>query len=212
MIYTLIIILVTVFISLKGFKDQYFFNKYKFEISSIKKGEKIRMLSAGFLHVDYNHLFLNLFTLYVFSSQVIGGVGSVNYLIIYIVSLYIGNYFALKFHEKEPFYTAVGASGAVTGIVYSSIILYPEMKLMLIFLPIPLPAYIFGICYMLYSIYGMNKNIGNIGHTAHFGGAIAGLFVTLLIKPEIVNENLWIILLMMIPIVLFIINSKRKIF
>tara|TARA_B100000780_G_scaffold121457_1_gene85106 strand:- start:5858 stop:6496 length:639 start_codon:yes stop_codon:yes gene_type:complete len=211
-IYTLIIILVTVFISLKGFKDQYFFNKYKFEISSIKKGEKIRMLSAGFLHVDYNHLFLNLFTLYVFSSQVIGGVGSVNYLIIYIVSLYIGNYFALKFHEKEPFYTAVGASGAVTGIVYSSIILYPEMKLMLIFLPIPLPAYIFGICYMLYSIYGMNKNIGNIGHTAHFGGAIAGLFVTLLIKPEIVNENLWIILLMMIPIVLFIINSKRKIF
>ncbi len=212
MIYTLIVILVTVFISLKGFKDQYFFNKYKFEISSIKKGEKIRMLSAGFLHVDYNHLFLNLFTLYVFSSQVIGGVGSVNYLIIYIVSLYIGNYFALKFHEKEPFYTAVGASGAVTGIVYSSIILYPEMKLMLIFLPIPLPAYIFGICYMLYSIYGMNKNIGNIGHTAHFGGAIAGLFVTLLIKPEIVNENLWIILLMMIPIVLFIINSKRKIF
>ena len=212
MIYTLIIILVTVFISLKGFKDQYFFNKYKFEISSIKKGEKIRMLSAGFLHVDYNHLFLNLFTLYVFSSQVIAGVGSVNYLIIYIVSLYIGNYFALKFHEKEPFYTAVGASGAVTGIVYSSIILYPEMKLMLIFLPIPLPAYIFGICYMLYSIYGMNKNIGNIGHTAHFGGAIAGLFVTLLIKPEIVNENLWIILLMMIPIVLFIINSKRKIF
>lgn len=212
MIYTLIIILVTVFISLKGFKDQYFFNKYKFEISSIKKGEKIRMLSAGFLHVDYNHLFLNLFTLYVFSNQVIGGVGSVNYLIIYIVSLYIGNYFALKFHEKEPFYTAVGASGAVTGIVYSSIILYPEMKLMLIFLPIPLPAYIFGICYMLYSIYGMNKNIGNIGHTAHFGGAIAGLFVTLLIKPEIVNENLWIILLMMIPIVLFIINSKRKIF
>lgn len=212
MIYTLIVILVTVFISLKGFKDQYFFNKYKFEISSIKKGEKIRMLSAGFLHVDYNHLFLNLFTLYVFSNQVIGGVGSVNYLIIYIVSLYIGNYFALKFHEKEPFYTAVGASGAVTGIVYSSIILYPEMKLMLIFLPIPLPAYIFGICYMLYSIYGMNKNIGNIGHTAHFGGAIAGLFVTLLIKPEIVNENLWIILLMMIPIVLFIINSKRKIF
>ena len=212
MIYTLIVILVTVFISLKGFKDQYFFNKYKFEISSIKKGEKIRMLSAGFLHVDYNHLFLNLFTLYVFSSQVIGGIGSVNYLIIYIVSLYIGNYFALKFHEKEPFYTAVGASGAVTGIVYSSIILYPEMKLMLIFLPIPLPAYIFGICYMLYSIYGMNKNIGNIGHTAHFGGAIAGLFVTLLIKPEIVNENLWIILLMMIPIVLFIINSKRKIF
>mgnify|MGYP001261534127 FL=1 len=198
-------------ISLKGFKDQYFFNKYKFEINSIKKGEKIRMLSSGFLHVDYNHLFLNLFTLYIFSGQVIARVGSLNYLIIYIISLYIGNYFALKFHEKEPSYSAVGASGAVTGIVYSSIILYPEMKLIMLFLPIPLPAYIFGICYLLYSIYGMNKNLGNIGHTAHFGGAIAGLFVTLIIKPEIVDENLWIILLMITPIILFAINLKKKI-
>lgn len=197
---------------MKGFKDQYFFDKYKFEISSIRKGEKIRMFSSGFLHVDYNHLFLNLFTLYIFSGQVINGVGSINYLIIYIISLYAGNYFALKFHEKEPFYTAVGASGAVTGIVYSSIILYPEMKLMLIFLPIPLPAYVFGVLYMLYSIYGMNKNLGNIGHTAHFGGAIAGLFVTLFINPDIINQNLWIIILMMTPIILFIINSKRKIF
>lgn len=212
MIYTFIIILLTVLVSLKGFKDLYFFNKYKFEISSIKKGEKIRMLSSGFLHVDYNHLFLNLFTLFIFSGQVINIVGSINYLFIYLISLYAGNYFTLKFHEKEPLYSAVGASGAVTGIVYSSIILYPEMKLMLIFLPIPLPAYVFGILYMLYSIYGMNKNVGNIGHVAHFGGAIAGLFVTLVIYPQIINQNLWIIILMMIPIILFIVNSKRKIF
>ena len=211
-IYTLSLILIIIFISIKGFKNQSFFDKYKFEINSVKNGEKIRMLSSGFLHVDYSHLFLNLFTLYIFSGQVIAGVGSINYLIIYIISLYAGNYFALKFHEKEPFYSAVGASGAITGIVYSSIILYPEMKLMLIFLPIPLPAYVFGILYMLYSIYGMNKGFDNIGHTAHFGGAIAGLFVTLVIKPEIINQNLWIIILMMIPIILFIVNSKRKIF
>jgi membrane associated rhomboid family serine protease len=170
------------------------------------------MFSSGFLHVDYNHLFLNLFTLYLFSNQVFLRVGSLNYLIIYFVSLYIGNYFTLKYHEKEPLYSAVGASGAVSGIVYSSIILYPQMKLALIFLPIPLPGYVFGIFYMLYSIYGMNKKIGNIGHTAHFGGAVAGLFTTLLIKPDIINENLWIIILMMFPIILFIINSKRKIF
>ena len=211
-IYTFYIILATVFISLKGFKDQFFFNKYKFEVKSILNGEKIRMFSSGFLHVDYNHLTLNLFTLYIFSDQVIGRIGAVNYLIIYITSLYFGNYFSLKFHKKEPFYSAVGASGAVTGIVYSSIILYPEMKLIMIFLPIPLPAYIFGIAYLLYSIYGMNKNLGNIGHTAHFGGAIAGLCMTILFKPEIVDENLWIIILMISPIILFMYNSKRKIF
>jgi|TARA_B110000238_G_C16134531_1_gene443016 membrane associated rhomboid family serine protease len=197
---------------LKGFKDQNFFNKYKFEINPILRGEKIRMFSSGFLHVDYNHLFLNLFTLWIFSGQVIGRIGSVNYLIIYVISLYIGNYVALKFHNKEPYYSAVGASGAVTGIVYSSIILYPEMKLIMLFLPIPLPAYVFGIVYLLYSIYGMKKNTGTIGHTAHFGGAIAGLFSTILIKPEIIDENLWIILLMISPIIFYVVNSKKKIF
>ena len=197
---------------MKGFKDQNFFNKYKFEINPILRGEKIRMFSSGFLHVDYNHLFLNLFTLWIFSGQVIGRIGSVNYLIIYVISLYIGNYVALKFHNKEPYYSAVGASGAVTGIVYSSIILYPEMKLIMLFLPIPLPAYVFGIVYLLYSIYGMKKNTGTIGHTAHFGGAIAGLFSTILIKPEIIDENLWIILLMISPIIFYVVNSKKKIF
>ena len=197
---------------MKGFKDQNFFNKYKFEINPILRGEKIRMFSSGFLHVDYNHLFLNLFTLWIFSGQVIGRIGSVNYLVIYVISLYIGNYVALKFHNKEPYYSAVGASGAVTGIVYSSIILYPEMKLIMLFLPIPLPAYVFGIVYLLYSIYGMKKNTGTIGHTAHFGGAIAGLFSTILIKPEIIDENLWIILLMISPIILYVVNSKKKIF
>jgi membrane associated rhomboid family serine protease len=203
---------VTALISFKGFKDQYFFNKYKFEINSILKGDKIRMFSSGFLHVDKNHLILNLFTLYIFSGQVIAQVGSFNYLIIYIISLYVGNYFTLQFHNKEPYYSAVGASGAVTGIVYSSIILFPEMKLIMLFLPIPLPAYVFGICYLIYSIYGMNKNLGNIGHTAHFGGAIAGLLVTILIKPQIVDENLWVIILMMFPLLFFIINSKKRIF
>jgi membrane associated rhomboid family serine protease len=203
---------VTALISFKGFKDQYFFNKYKFEISSILKGDKIRMFSSGFLHVDKNHLILNLFTLYIFSGQVIAQVGSFNYLIIYIISLYVGNYFTLQFHNNEPYYSAVGASGAVTGIVYSSIILFPEMKLIMLFLPIPLPAYVFGICYLIYSIYGMNKNLGNIGHTAHFGGAIAGLLVTILIKPQIVDENLWVIILMMFPLLFFIINSKKRIF
>ena len=204
--------MVTALISFKGFKNQYFFNKYKFEISSILRGDKIRMFSSGFLHVDKNHLFLNLFTLFIFSGQVIAQVGSLNYLIIYIISLYVGNYFTLQFHNKEPYYSAVGASGAVTGIVYSSIILFPEMKLIMLFFPIPLPAYVFGICYLLYSIYGMNKNLGNIGHTAHFGGAIAGLLVTILIKPQIVDENLWVIILMMFPLLFFIINSKKRIF
>ncbi|MDA0758055.1 MAG: rhomboid family intramembrane serine protease [Bacteroidetes bacterium] len=206
-----LIIFITCLISYKGFKDQYFFEKYKFQISSVQLGDKIRMWSSGFLHVDFSHLALNLFTLYVFSDVVIGTIGSTYYIIIYLSSLYFGNYFALKFHKSEPYYSAVGASGAVTGIVYSSILLYPQMKLALIFFPIPFPAYIFGIGYLLYSIYGMQKSLGNIGHTAHFGGAIAGLLITIIINPSILINETWIVILLVSPIVIFI-SSKKNLF
>ncbi|MGY8945728.1 MAG: rhomboid family intramembrane serine protease [Flavobacteriales bacterium] len=169
------------------------------------------MWSSGFLHVDFSHLALNLFTLYVFSDVVLGRVGSLYYVIIYLSSLYFGNYFALKFHKNEPYYSAVGASGAVTGIVYSSILLYPQMKLALIFLPIPLPAYIFGIGYLLYSIYGMQKSLGNVGHTSHFGGAIAGLLITIIINPSILINDTWIVVLLISPILIFV-SSKKNLF
>ena len=169
------------------------------------------MWSSGFLHVDFSHLALNLFTLYVFYDVVIETIGSTYYIIIYLSSLYFGNYFALKFHKSEPYYSAVGASGAVTGIVYSSILLYPQMKLALIFFPIPFPAYIFGIGYLLYSIYGMQKSLGNIGHTAHFGGAIAGLLITIIINPSILINETWIVILLVSPVVIFI-SSKKNLF
>ena len=169
------------------------------------------MWSSGFLHVDFSHLALNLFTLYVFSDVVLGRIGSFYFLLIYFSSLFFGNYFALKFHKNEPYYSAVGASGAVTGIVYSSILLYPQMKLALIFFPIPFPAYIFGIGYLLYSIYGMQKSLGNTGHTAHFGGAISGLLITILINPMILIDETWIVVLLISPILIYV-NSKKKLF
>ena len=115
------------------------------------------MWSSAFLHADYSHLFFNLFTLWVFSEAILMKLGEFYYIIIYFLSLYFGNLFTLKQHKNQVLYSAVGASGAVTGIVYSSILLFPEMKLALIFFPIPLPSYVFGLCYILYSIYGMKK-------------------------------------------------------
>ena len=178
-----LIIALTVLISIKGFKDHSFFNKYKFSIISVKNGEKYRMFSSAFLHVDFNHLFFNLFTLLVFSNQILNELGSLYYIIIYIVSLYFGNYYTYKQYKNNGFYSAVGASGAVSGIVYSAILLFPEMKLVFILFPIPLPSYIFGIGYILYSIYGMKKLDDNIGHSAHLGGAISGIIITIIIKP-----------------------------
>ncbi len=183
---TLAIIAANVLVSLKGFNDQGFFERYKFGIGAIQAGQKVRMLTSGFLHVDISHLFLNMFTLYFFADVVIRWFGPTQFILIYFVSLLAGSLLALFFHKKEPFYSAVGASGAVTGILYSAILLQPNMQLGIMFIPIPLPAYVLGILYMLYSIYGMKKRLGNIGHTAHFGGAIGGYMITLLFKPELI--------------------------
>ena len=209
---TIGIIAVNVLVSLRGFNEQSFFERYKFGVGAIRAGQRERMLTSGFLHVDFSHLFLNMLTLYFFADVVINWFGPSKFLIIYFISLIAGSLLALFFHKDEPYYSAVGASGAVTGILYAAILLQPDMDLFIMFIPIPIPAYILGIAYMLYSIYGMKNRVGNIGHTAHFGGAVGGYVVTLLFRPELmVTETLMVVLLAIPIIILFIMEKIGKI-
>lgn len=208
---TMVIIAANALISFKGFGDYGFFERYKFNVGGIKRGEQIRLFSAGFLHVDMTHLIFNMLTLYFFANVVIAYLGSFNFIIIYVASLLLGNLLSLYFHKDENYYSAVGASGAVTGILYSAILLEPDMSLFIFFIPIPIPAYIFGIAYLLYSIYGMKKQLGNIGHDAHFGGAIGGYVVTLILVPVLFKTNLLMVGLLAIPIlILFVMHKTGK--
>ena len=205
---TIVIILTNVLVSLKGFNDSSFFERYKFGIGPIRAGQKERMLTSGFLHVDWAHLFFNMFTLYFFANVVINWFGPIRFLIIYFISLLAGSLLALFFHKDEPYYSAVGASGAVTGILYAAILLQPDMNLFLMFIPIPIPAYVVGIGYLLYSIYGMKSRLGNIGHTAHFGGAIGGYFTTLFFMPSLFETETLMVVLLAIPIVILFAMEK----
>lgn len=199
---TIVVIAANVVMSLKGFDNRLFFEKYKFNVGSIRRGEQMRMISSGFLHADITHLFFNMFTLYFFADAVIAQLGSINFILIYFGSLIFGNLLSLYFHKNEHWYSAIGASGAVTGILYSAILLQPEMRLGFMFVPIPIPGYVFGIGYLLYSIYGMKKRIGNIGHDAHFGGAIGGYVITLVLTPSLFKTDLGYIGLLAIPIII----------
>lgn len=206
---TIAIIAANVMVSLRGFNDTSFFERYKFGIGPIRGGQKERMVTSGFLHVDLAHLFLNMFTLYFFADVVIKWFGSLKFLIIYLISLLAGSLLALFFHRQEPYYSAVGASGAVTGVLYSSILLQPNDPLYFIFLPtVGIPAYILGVGYLLYSIYGMKTRLGNIGHTAHFGGAIGGYVTTLLFKPELLATDTLMVFLLAIPIIILFVMEK----
>lgn len=208
----LLLIIANALFSFKGFKDLSFFNKYKFQIGAIKQGEYIRLLSSGFLHADTSHLIFNMLTLYFFADGVIYSLGVIPFLAIYFIGLLGGGLFALIYHKNQPYYSAVGASGAVMSVIYAAILLFPEMKLNFILFPfIDIPGYVFGLGYLLYSIYGMKKGTGNIGHSAHLGGAIGGYVLTLLLAPQVLETNMVLVIILGIPIVgLFIFEKRLK--
>ena len=204
------LIVANVVFSYKGITEPSFLNTYKFQIAAILRGERMRMLSSGFLHVDYLHLGFNMYALYLFASPVLGTLGNVPFLILYFGSLLLGNVFTLFYHKNESYYSAVGASGAVSGIVYSAIVLYPEMTLYLFPLPVPIPGYLFGIGYLLYSMYGMKKQLGSVGHSAHLGGAVGGFFITILLYPQVLVVHKTLIILLAVPILLLFLFGKNS--
>lgn len=205
------IIAINVIISFKGFDDQSFFRKYEFHIGSIRSGEQIRMITSGFLHVDIAHLAFNMITFYFFAPTLLNQLNDLTFIYIYFGSLICGSLLTYFFHKDEYHYRAAGASGAVMGIIYSAILLQPEMSLFMFFIPIPIPGYIFGIGYLLYSIYGMKAKRDNIGHTAHFGGAIGGYLITLAIEPHMIYDNTGMVVLLAIPIIiLFYLHKTNK--
>lgn len=206
-IVTIIIIVANVIISLKGFNDFSFFEKYKFNIGGIKRGEQIRMFSSGFIHVDMQHLIFNMITLFFFAPIVVYKIGAVSFLILYLGSLIAGSLLSYIFHQNEYHYSAVGASGAVTGVLYAAILFQPNMMINFF-----IPGWVFGIGYLLYSIYGMKNRIGNIGHDAHFGGAIGGFVLALVFKPSLLTNDLQTVALLAVPIViLFVLMRLGKI-
>ncbi|PRZ20695.1 rhomboid family intramembrane serine protease [Flavobacterium granuli] len=201
------IMIANVLISFKGFNDLSFFRKYEFHMGSVRSGEQIRILSSGFLHADIGHLAFNMITLYFFAPVVIQLLGSLSFVIIYFGSLIFGSLLTIVFHKNDYNYRAIGASGAVTGVLYSAILLQPNMMLGLFFI-VPIPAYLFGILYLLYSIYGMKTKNDNIGHTAHFGGAAGGYLITLVTYPQLVIEHTFMVVLLTIPIIILFVMAK----
>lgn len=200
------IILANALVSYKAFNDTFFFRKYEFHIGSIRAGEQIRMFTSGFLHVDMSHLFFNMFTLYLFAPYVIENLDVLFFVYIYFASLIAGNLLTLYFHKEDYNYRAVGASGAVMGIIYSAILLEPNLYMYGF-----IPGYIFGFIYLLFSIYGMKAKKDNIGHVAHFGGAIGGYLITLFKFPELFkNETVTVVALLIPIVILFFLQKSNK--
>lgn len=200
----LIVIAVTAIISFIAFNNQNIFEKYKFNVGAILRNkEYIRLLSAGFLHGDLMHLLFNMMTLYFFGPIVNQAFGDFGFLMIYFGSILLGNLFSLYLYKNQSWYSAIGASGGVSGILFASIAMIPDLPIYFFFIPIPIPGYIFGFLYFAYSVYSMlnPRQQDNIGHAAHLGGAFFGLVYAVALQPERAIENLLFLGIMSIPLI-----------
>jgi membrane associated rhomboid family serine protease len=194
---TIIIICITCVFSITAFQNHSLFNKNLFNPYLINLNrEWHRFFTHAFLHADWLHLILNMYVLYTFGSfvenyffeNVFDEKAKLFYILLYVGGILLSSFPSFERHKHDAYYNSVGASGAVSAIVFSSIVFNPTAKMGLIFLPVMIPAYIFGGLYLLYSWYMAKKANDNIGHDAHFWGAAFGLFFTIALKPALFSH------------------------
>lgn len=193
---TLIIILFTSLISYQGFNNYNLIDKLKHSPSREANGkEYYRLLTSGFLHADWVHLLINMFVLYSFGNYIESYVisifgnpmGKIAYLVMYLLNIIIANIPTMVRQKHNPSFSSIGASGAVSGIIFIFILLNPWAILYLFFI-IPVPAIIAGIGYLIYSSYAANKGHGRLDHSAHFAGAIAGMAMIIILNRQILGD------------------------
>jgi membrane associated rhomboid family serine protease len=185
----IVIIAITAYFSYRGFVNLSFLRHYLFSTRAILDDKQhYRIISSGALHADWIHLLFNMFSLYSFGSAVEFLFGPLTFLAIYLSAIAGGGLLALLVHRNEDYY-ALGASGGVCGIIFACIFLISGTSVQMFFLPIPIPAHIYAILFMLVSFYGIRAQRDNIGHDAHLGGAIIGLITATILHPSIVPKN-----------------------
>ena len=189
---TYIIIGITALVSYKAFQDGSLKWKLIFNAYQIKeRKEWYRFFSHGLIHADWIHFGFNIYVLYVFGKSVelsfvsiFGPVrGLLNYILLYAGALLASSVYSFVKNQDNPHYNALGSSGAVSAVLFSYIAMNPNKDLMLFF--IELPGWLLGTLYLLYSHYMAKKEMDNIGHDAHFWGAVFGFVVTFVFEPKL---------------------------
>ncbi len=192
---TIIIIGVTVAVSLLAWNrpelmQRWIFNPYQTQ----RRREYHRFLTSGFIHQDYMHLLFNMITMFYFGSTVeaifgylYGSIGVVLYVVLYLVAIVVSSITTFFKHRDNPAYNSLGASGGVAAVLFSSILFDPTRQLLLFFI-IPIPGFILGALFLLYSYQQAQQMRGRINHDAHFLGAVFGIVFTVVLQPSVINS------------------------
>ncbi len=191
---TLIIIIITCIVSYLAFQDagkkyRWLMNPYQI----VHRKQYERLITSGFIHADWTHLIFNMLTLYFFGDYVefyfnsVSQYGTVLYIAMYLLGMVVADIPSLIKHKDNPNYNALGASGAVSAVVFSSILFNPLNELCLYGL-LCLPGFIFGLIYVIYSYYSAKNQRDNIGHEAHLFGALFGVVFSIAVWPQVIGH------------------------
>ncbi len=203
-IITYILLSLTVLISLSAFppnvstieslRHPELFHKLKFNPYMVwHSREWYRLFTSGFVHSGWFHLLVNMFVLYFFGRtveeafvKIFGGFqGHLLFLLLYLTGLAASNIPDLLRFRNQYYYNAVGASGAISAVLFASILFFPWAGIYIFPIPIPIPAILFGVIYLGYEYYMKKRAMDNIGHNAHFWGAVWGFIFPIFLKPSL---------------------------
>jgi membrane associated rhomboid family serine protease len=210
---TVVIIVLTSVASLIGFRDPAFREKHLFSVRGILAGKQFhRLFTSALLHADWNHLLLNMVSLFLFGRGIELLLGVREFLLIYLAAILGGSVLSLWIHRHHE-YTAYGASGGVCGLIFSYILLFPGGCILMFPVPFPIPAWLYAILFFAGSVLALKRQADNIGHDAHLGGAIIGLWTTGALKPEIVRLHPKLFLtISTLSVLLFVYLVKNPLF
>lgn len=184
-----IIFIFTIITSIYAFNDQQLYGKFMLHPYTVSKGKNLyTFITSGLIHADYMHLLFNLFTFYFFAFSLEKMMGHWQFGLLYFASLILSDIPSVIKHKNHFWYNSLGASGAISAVLFSYILFKPLTIIGVMF--IPMPAILFAVLYLAYSWYMAKNAKDNIGHDAHFFGAITGLVFTIIFVPGIVPNFL----------------------
>jgi membrane associated rhomboid family serine protease len=186
-----VIFLVTIGVSLLVFAKEELFGQLMLHPYSVFRGERTyTIITSGFIHKDWTHLIFNMMSYFFFAFRLEAYLGHWQFGLLYMASLLLSDLPTIIKQKDDYGYHSLGASGAISAVIFSCILFDPRSSMYLMFLPIPIPAWLFGILYLAYCMYASKQSRDAINHDAHFFGAISGIIITIILYHPIISHFL----------------------
>jgi membrane associated rhomboid family serine protease len=184
-----IIFVITLATSLLAFSNENIYGNFILNPYNVSRGYKVyTVITSGLIHKDWNHLFFNMLSYYFFAFQLEALLGHWQFGVLYVLSLILSDLPSIQKHKEDIWYNSLGASGAISAVVFSFIMFAPTAQMGLLLIPINIPAWIFGILYLVYCHFASKHARDNVNHDAHLYGALSGIVITFALHHNIFNE------------------------